>query len=344
MRHAESSLDRFLIVKGSGSAGLGDKLRALISAIVYARLTGRILYVDWNDSAYGDGVNNYFSDLFTLTGVRTTSTRPQSDSVRPAAWQGSLHLNWDQLYEEFGGAEWNRATAIDLYSFDQSVLDWPEQICVMWDFDQFNTLVPGILKHYPMVCEQDSMEKLQGEVLKQHVLPSGRVQQKYDLYRKLLKTSGKVVGVHVRETEESSSSRPTPTLMAYVEAAKVFFRSDKDIKTVFLATDNRDVQDLFIREFGPENVLFTDKWFSAPGEALHLKNDCPDRLLSAVDAVVDTLLLASADYLVTMSNSSFSMLARMFSSVSKDNLQILRGRNKLSVRVAHRVRQIFKTT
>ena len=50
---------KYLIVKGSSGAGLGDKIRGLVVAILYAKLTNRIIYVDWNDSSYGKGIINY---------------------------------------------------------------------------------------------------------------------------------------------------------------------------------------------------------------------------------------------------------------------------------------------
>ena len=186
MKIIDSSSDdpvkKYLVVKGSGGAGLGDKLRAIISAVIYARLTDRIIYIDWNDPAYGDGVKNYFSSLFGLEGVRTTSKCPLFTNVRPAIWQKKLHLNFDQLYVEMGTPEWNRSWASKTFSFDQGVLDWPEEVCVMWDFDQFHALKQHLPELYSSIQGNESDEWQQGEVLRRHVIPSSAVKKQCEPY------------------------------------------------------------------------------------------------------------------------------------------------------------------
>jgi hypothetical protein len=322
------SRERFLVVKGSGGAGLGDKLRAVISAIVYARLSGRALYIDWNDPAYGDGVLNYFDALFRLEGVQMAIERPTGGTVRPPAWQGKLHLNWDRLYAEHGIPPWNRAWAVETFSFDQSVPDWPEDVCVMWDFDQFGKLVRFLPRFYPAIRGGEPSELMQGAVLRTHVKPSAEIAAglAYHLHR--FHSARPVVGVHVRAAEDNFRIRSAPPVSAYVKAVEEAMRHS-GAQSIFLATDNRDVQDLFKARFGEQSVFWAQKWLPEPGMALQLENGCPDRLQAARDAVLDVLLLASADYLVTMGNSSFSMLARMFSPVPEDRRITLRWRAPL---------------
>lgn len=331
------SIERYLVVKGSGGAGLGDKVRAVISAIVYAKLSGRKLYVDWNDPAYGDGVNNYFSHLFRLEGVETTNERPLCGTVRPAAWQGNLHLNQNQLYAKHGAPPWNRVWSQKTFSFDQGVLDWPEDVCVMWDFDQFKKLIPHLPRLYPPIPTGWSAERLQGYVLKQHMHPSTKIEVMMQPYLQRLQTMGPYVGVHVRAAEDNFRMRNAPPVSDYVKAVRKMMRRKK-ASGVFLATDNRDVQDLFMREFGRDRVVWTGKWLPEPGVALQLGNDCPDRLQSARDALTDILLLASAGFLVTMGNSSFSMLARMFSTAPLDHRVTLMYRAPLLNRILRRIR------
>lgn len=309
---------RYLVVKGSGAAGLGDKVRAVISAVLYAQLSGRRLYVDWNDTAYGDGRANYFDALFRMEGVETEEKRPLHGTVRPAAWQRKLHLNWDQLYAEFGSPPWNRTWAMQTFSFDQGVLDWPEEICVMWDFDQFRELAPLVPRLYPSIQAGDPMERMQGEILRRHLKPSAVVQEALQPYQKRLHALRPLVGVHVRASEESFRMRNAPPVRDYIKAVQMMIRRN-GASGVLLATDNREVQESFVVQFGRDRVVWTDKWLPEAGVALHLANRCPDRLQSARDAVVDVLLLAAADYLVTMGNSSFSMLARLFSAAPEEH-------------------------
>ncbi len=333
---AGSACEKYLVVKGSGGCGLGDRLRAVISAVVYAQLSNRTLYIDWNDSAYGDGRMNYFGKLFMLEGVPTTSERPQSGLVRPVAWQDKLQLNWDQLYEEHGIPAWNRAWATETYSIDQGVLDWPEEVCVMWDFDQFSKFLPFLPKLYPAVEGIRSSEWWQSYVLRTHIKPADDIEKELIAHLNRLESLRPVVGVHVRASAEHFKSRTAPSVMDYVKAVRLMMRRSGACG-IFLATDNRDVQDLFCKEFGQGRVMWLDKWLPEPGVALHLKNDCPDRLRSVRDALLDILLLASVDFLVTMGNSSFSILARMFSETTEKQRMTLMWRPSLLQRMLVRL-------
>ena len=53
---------KYLLVKGT--AGLGNRLLFLLSALLYARLTERLLVVDWCDQTYSDDGTNAFPLLF----------------------------------------------------------------------------------------------------------------------------------------------------------------------------------------------------------------------------------------------------------------------------------------
>ena len=315
--------ERFLILKGSVGAGLGDKVRALVSAIAYARLTDRALYVEWNDPAYGDGTRNYFEDLFSVEGLRTVAQRPTAGRVRPALWQDRLDCSFDQLYAEQGPRPWDRAWAIEHLSFDQSVLDWPEEICVMWDFDQFPALMPVVSQLLPAGTAAHTQEQVCGALLRQHLRLQPDIEQKVAACRESLHARGSWIGIHVRATDESFQARGAPPVSAYLRAAEQWLRRS-GADTLFLATDNRRVQELFCDAFGAERVIWTDKWLPEPGQALHLENDeCPDRQQAAKDAVADIFLLASADVLITMNNSSFGILARTLSAAPAENRQTL---------------------
>lgn len=327
--------DRYLVVKSSGEAGLGDKLRAVLSAIVYARLSGRRLYVDWTDTAYGDGVANYFNELFRLSGVQMAGERPRDGTVRPAAWQGKLHLNWDQLYTEYGIPPWNRAWAIDTFSFDQGILDWPEDVCVMWDFDQFHKLVPSLHRLFPNMRGDEPPEWLQGEVLRAHVEPSPGIAAAVARYLERIQAARPVLGVHVRGAEHTCRASGLPSLETAIQAvAKLRKRSRA--KSIFLSTDSRAVQDRFRASFGAENVWWTEKWLPAPGAEMLLDRNCPDRTQFVRDSLRDILLLAAADGLVTFGASSFSILARMWSVAPEEQRLTLWQRAPLWQRALRR--------
>lgn len=78
---------RYLLVKGF--SGLGNRLQALAEAIIYARLSGRELLIDWNDSLYSSDGNDVFHRLFGAAAGRNDQRRSacrirrSSDLVRP---------------------------------------------------------------------------------------------------------------------------------------------------------------------------------------------------------------------------------------------------------------------
>ena len=333
---------RTLVVKGSGGAGLGDKVLALASAIAYAKLSDRQLYVDWADSAYGDGVSNYFPRLFTLAGVPDAEIRPTEGSVRPVAWQGKLHLTWDQLYAEHGAPPWNRQWALDTFSFDQDRLDWPEDILVMWDFDQFGRLAPRIAAAWPECAAQSDPESLQGLILRRHVQPHPEIRSRCDRYAQGFPAGAPRVGVHVRAADEHFRARPgAPRIGAYCRAVRRVLEGVPGA-VVFLATDSLAAEDVFRREFGPNRVFTTPKWLPPNWEAVHLGQGTEERVRVGQDALADVLLLASCDYLVTLENSSFSILARHFSSVPGARRVILPSvQLSLPDRVWRRLRRVL---
>jgi hypothetical protein len=60
-------------------------------------------------------------------------------------------------------------------------------------------------------------------------------------------------------------------------------------------------------------VVSRPKWFAAPGEPLHLAPDCPDSFTMARDALLEMAMLARCDWLVSVDNSSYSIVARLMS-------------------------------
>lgn len=54
--------DRYLLVKGR--AGLGNRMLCALTGILYARLAGRRLLVDWSDPIYAEGGLNVFHRYF----------------------------------------------------------------------------------------------------------------------------------------------------------------------------------------------------------------------------------------------------------------------------------------
>ena len=66
MNLISSESKRFVLVKAFRGAGLGDALRAVILALIYAERNNRYVVVDWSDGTFGDEGEEVFTKLFKL--------------------------------------------------------------------------------------------------------------------------------------------------------------------------------------------------------------------------------------------------------------------------------------
>lgn len=76
---------------GDGDGGyvvLGNRVLSLLSALLYARLSGRHLLVDWRDGMYAEEGVNAFSHLFQSRWATPVRSSPVTDSVTPSMWRG----------------------------------------------------------------------------------------------------------------------------------------------------------------------------------------------------------------------------------------------------------------
>jgi hypothetical protein len=308
------SSDSLVLVKGSGAGGLGDRLRTVLVAALYARSSQRGLAVDWRDGLLADPGFDVFDALFRLQGVREAPLPAPDTQVRPTAWQGRLDRSMDEVYVEDGTAPWDRAAAIARYSFDLGRLDHPEPVVVMWEFDQ----LPRVRAHLPDALRQLDDEALLGAAWTEFLWPSRPVEEEVEQW--LGSDPIPRVGVHVRATREAERQKGKIPLDRYFTAVDRLLALLGTAEVV-LATDNLEVEERFRARYG--RLRTRPKWFPPPGEAIHLLGRSPNRFLATFDALVEVLGLARCDGLVTRRDSSFSMIARLASKCPRDRRILL---------------------
>lgn len=327
--------DKYLVVKGSGGAGLGDRIRGLITAILYAKLSNRILHVDWKDTAYGDGTINLFNELFSLKSVPFVYVLPDVNSIYPPAWKNRLYLSFNDIRAADGaaidGSDWNRQEAIERYSTDLGKLNYEEEVLVMWDFDQIEKLAPYFQNGHPNALSLDSFA-LQSRILKENICVGGDVQQQVNSFVNNYFAERYVIGIHVRHTKESQLARLTPSVEQYIDAIGLALKDACDAK-IFLATDNRLILQIFENTFGQEKVVNINKWFPEIGDSIHKNLSCPDPVRAAKDALIDLVLLSRCNKLIVLHNSSFSILARMWSDLREEDITVLFPKSPLTTKI-----------
>jgi len=319
-------MQKYLCVKGSGGGGLGDAVRSVLTGIVYAKLTGRTLYVDWRHGVFDIPGVNAFDKLLRLHGIDSVEFLPKPDSIAPLAWRGRLQHTMHDVYVADGNSAWSRKHALEHYSIDISKLDHPEEVLVLWDFDQLPKLIP--LYNEKFNFDYD-LFGLMSHVLREHLSLNVVIQNNIDLFFQNC-LPRPCAGVHVRSTLEASRVKALVDLPAYYEVLDRVMEQHDDI-TLFLATDNLTVENEIKRRY--VNVVVREKWFAAKGDSLHLNKSCPNLLESTMDAVVEMFLLAYCDYLTVSSNSSFSIISRIASVAQPDRIMVLSPKTSIAGKI-----------
>jgi Nodulation protein Z (NodZ) len=309
---------RAVVVKSAQASGLGDLIKSALNGVAYSIVSRRNLYIDWSGNIYNYGFGkNLFYDLFELKGVPQLYHLPiEQVDVYPLSWLNSLDKSFTQLWVDHGELPWNRAEAIQKYSFDLSRLDYPQSVLVMWDFDQFSHLRQHVLD-YGLRAAPDY--KVLAALFSRHVRLKDALQQRIDKEWARISCGQSVLGVHIRLTRESIQARSRLSTSAYIKAIRRTM-ARTGISRIFLATDNKQAQGDIISEFG-ENVFVIEKWLATPGEALHLNNtDCPDAWENVCGALTDIFLLARCSKFICQTNSSFAQVAFIAGDMSGSNI------------------------
>ncbi len=285
--------EKYLVVKGI--AGLGNRILAVLTGILYARLSGRILIVDWRDSTYSHDGSNAFPHLFHCPSCRSTEYIPTTDSVLPLFWRGRLHESVEHLRKPFG----NNKEFWLMSSIDMDRLDYPEDVLVMWTYIDKVELLRKHFKTSLNELHQVSSRVILSRLLREGLLLHPLIRERVEEFKNNF-LSGKTAGVHVRFTDHRAK------LKSILKKLDVLLKQETELQ-IFLATDNLMVKNLFQERY--RTVITTQHWYPAPGSRIHQNPGCTDRLENAVEALVDLYLLAECNYLIVDTSSMFSYLA-----------------------------------
>jgi hypothetical protein len=85
-----------------GYAGLGNRILALLTAILYSRLANRHLLVDWRDGMYADSGVNSFPLLFSCRSASPLVDDLQSNSIHPWMWTQGPGLSATEMARLIG--------------------------------------------------------------------------------------------------------------------------------------------------------------------------------------------------------------------------------------------------
>jgi hypothetical protein len=315
---------KYVIVKGS--SGMGNRMRLLFHAVVYATITGRYLVVDWRDSFYSNDENiNVFERFFQMKWPRYVSPWDQRlaehCSTLPPTWNGLVQMNVTMAVRAFrkGKTGMTPAEAKELMGLRNPLdilnLSATEDYVLHWGCnDLINRLPPEILQKFFGSSDRRTIRR---KIVRENLLPSLELEARINEFKKrAFEQDGKkirVIGLHVRQ----SDLLPKRPYVEILDLLKDKMQRDPECR-LFLATDNREIERHFREEFH-ERIVSTSKWIPADaGKPMHLAKECPDKILNGLEALTDMYLLAACDELYFQGNSSFSQMAQCLSQAPKE--------------------------
>ncbi len=304
-------VDKILLQKGK--AGMGNRFLSLLDSILYTKLTNRKIIVDWNDETYSSDGSNVFPKFFDLHDVDQASEIPSTQSVYPIFWKDKLDENVNEVMlssESLDDLKYNNPKVWSKYTTNISRIDYSEDVLVRWSFI---TEIYKLRKHFVgefAYLQSLSNETILKKIIKEHLSLQPDIQA---IIKKTIDNSfeDKVIGVHVRYTDRKSSIN---THLRFID--KIYKKHPKIL--IFLATDNKEVEDFFRARY--TNILVADKWYPASGASLHQNPECPDRFENGVEALVDIYLLSKCNYLIYDKTSTFGIVARLISDIPEANI------------------------
>jgi hypothetical protein len=307
--------NKLLLVKGI--AGLGNRMFCALTGILYARLTGRRLLIDWRDDIYSNDGSNAFYRFFECSLCNPADQIPETDSVRPSVWRGQIHQFATRMRKPYrNNTEFWLNTSIDL-----TQLGYQEDLVVMWTFnpqvDLLRCHFNGPFKELSQLTTKKILRQLLREDLLLHPEIRERVNQfKCNHFKK------ETVGVHVRYTDHRAPLWPI------LKKLNTLLKHEPELQ-IFLSTDNIQIKNMF-EDIYPL-VISAQHWYSAPGLRLHGHETCPHLTESGIEALVDLYLLAECNYLIIDTSSSFSRVAELITKVPDSDIFDVKRREKLPV-------------
>jgi hypothetical protein len=291
---------KYILVKGS--SGLGNRILAAATAILYGQITQRKVIIDWSDGSYSENGVNVFHIYFQNSSIATLQDLPITDSVYPQIWQGNLHRPFGALKNEL------QLQGYSDMSFDVKKIYYSEEILV---FCSYNSKIHEMRELF--INDFTYLKKMTNpEILK--IIISQNFKLQFDLRERVEQFkkqhfSNYNIGVHIRYSDMKISLD-----QLYQQVVKVQQKYKK--ANIFLATDSQKILQDFQNTY--DNVIVTDKWFSPSGQRLHQNwDECPDKIENGRQALLDLYLLAECDSLIFSSQSSFGYVASLLSKSNK---------------------------
>ncbi len=338
-------MDKYLVLKGC--AGIGNRFITLMKAIQYAKLSRRIIYVDWGDGMFDNVGNNIFEEYFVFNYPHTATLNDLIGALKNGATTYPKSIEERDFYIPVY-PESNIASGFDVYTpriahktiykvglsiiplhklvylLGLQSFQRPEKMEKMSWWKMVNTMYDG--KNFPL--GSNLWPWLKADIVFFADFRPFVSMKNFSHYVNLREEyqqiiNGKVVemmlneavGVHIRYTDK----KPTAKLATLMD--KLDKLVEKENCRIFLCTDNADVEKEFKEKYG-NHILTTNKYIPKVKQGgIHIwasqQNDNNLKRRMFEDSLIDMWLLSKCKYLYWQGNSSFSYISSLLMNDSK---------------------------
>ncbi len=291
------SNQKYILVKGS--SGLGNRILAAATSILYGQISDRKVIIDWSDGSYSRDNLNVFTIYFKGENWASLKDLPLTESIYPTLWKGRLDQSFGGLKNEL------KLEGYSDMSCDVSQLDYQEDLLVFCAYTSKIQNMRGLFTNQFSYLNKMNTPQILKTIIQEMFQLQPDIRERIDQFKKDNFGSYNI-GVHIRY-----SDMKIPLDKIYQKVKKV--TNKRKQAKIFLATDSQQILQDFQNIY--DNVIVTEKWFSPSGKRLHQNwDECPDRIENGRQALIDLYLLSECDSLIFSSQSSFGYVASLLSN------------------------------
>ncbi len=300
---------------------MGNRLFALMGAIVYAELSDRHLIIDWSDGMYGKIGENTFSKFFTYNGKQSDLSEVLNHkSVYPKIWKGRLGKRAGQMY------------AWDFDVFEKT--DRKEDVLVHSAFSHCIQTIPKKALQDSKYADM-SIKEIMKYVINNPLELNPKIQNVIDTFERE-NFKHPVIGTHIRHTDLDIRHK-TISNEPYHKIIRNLLKQNPNAK-IFLATDDKETEEEFNRKY--DNICSIKKWYPKTNGGIHNSCDDENKIQMCIDALTDMYLLGRCDFLIYNSISSFTNLALNTTNMPKDHMYKVNIEKRIRSALAFRKRRL----
>ena len=322
-----------LVIKGF--AGLGNRLRTIAAAIEYAQKTNRDVIIDWSDGMFSQEGINAFDKYFKLKSGDKEEEYLLNDFVSsyPKSFSQNMKGSISNFYIKREAKSFIFRKILNLFliilnKFFESDLveNYIQKICMKYKFfelrqeyveklgneDKF--IFGGHLKRNlkeDIVLFVDNVPTYDSKIMLEYISLQPKIEQEIDAFVEKYDLENRSIGIHIRATDKQYIGN----IKRLIKVLRNFMKK-RAIDKIFLSTDNKEIENLFMCEFEGQIIVWPKFIPEENIQGIHNwaksnKDECIKERM-AREAVLDMFTFTRTKYLLYQFGSTFSEISKVY--------------------------------